>query len=88
MYKTRHLIKTARTKDPQPRIRSLGKTPRKPYADLYTFKENDSANLLTKKKYKIAISTDLTTLRIRLIKCVFDTGAGLNLLHGDLVKPE
>lgn len=58
----------------------IREVPMEPYAEVSTLQETEIVSLLAKRSYKVTVSTGLTASHKRPIKCIFDTGAGPNLL--------
>lgn len=58
------------------------------YTEVSVFDETVEITLFNKRKYWVADTFELNASRMRPVNRVFGTGAGLNLLHEDMVESD
>lgn len=55
------------------------------YEGTCTFEDAAGVTLFNKENYKVSISVVITANEMRTVSCVFDTGAGLNVIREDFL---
>lgn len=58
----------------------------KPYERICRFQEARNVTLFNKKKYKVSISVRAVAIKMYLVNCVLDSGAGPNLISKKCIR--